>query len=78
VTTDADRREEPAHPSAHGAARYPPGRRQNPPFRRCGPRSGGGSRRPERLLIGRDGEVIKRYEPPVLPADIKADLENYL
>jgi glutathione peroxidase len=29
-------------------------------------------------LIGRDGEVIKRYEPPVPPADIKADLENYL
>ena len=26
----------------------------------------------------RDGEVIKRYEPPVAPADIKADLENYL
>jgi len=23
-------------------------------------------------------EVIKRYEPPVAPADIKADLENYL
>jgi glutathione peroxidase len=31
-----------------------------------------------KFLIGRDGEVIKRYEPPVLPADIKADLENYL
>jgi len=31
-----------------------------------------------KFLIGRDGEVIKRYEPPVPPADIKADLENYL
>jgi glutathione peroxidase len=31
-----------------------------------------------KFLIGRDGEVIKRYEPPVPPADIEADLENYL
>ena len=31
-----------------------------------------------KFLIGRDGAVIKRYEPPVPPADIKADLENYL
>jgi glutathione peroxidase len=31
-----------------------------------------------KFLIGRDGEVIKRYEPPVGPEDIKADLENYL
>jgi glutathione peroxidase len=31
-----------------------------------------------KFLIGRDGAVIKRYEPPVLPADIKADLEDYL
>lgn len=31
-----------------------------------------------KFLIGRDGAVIKRYEPPVLPADIKGDLENYL
>jgi glutathione peroxidase len=31
-----------------------------------------------KFLIGRDGAVIKRYEPPVAPADIKADLENYL
>ena len=31
-----------------------------------------------KFLIGCDGEVIKRYEPPVPPADIKADLENYL
>jgi glutathione peroxidase len=31
-----------------------------------------------KFLVGRDGEVIKRYEPPVLPADIKADLDNYL
>jgi glutathione peroxidase len=31
-----------------------------------------------KFLIGRDGAVIKRYEPPVPPEDIKADLENYL
>jgi glutathione peroxidase len=31
-----------------------------------------------KFLIGRDGAVIKRYEPPVAPADIQADLENYL
>jgi glutathione peroxidase len=31
-----------------------------------------------KFLIGRDGQVIKRYEPPVPPADIQADLENYL
>jgi glutathione peroxidase len=31
-----------------------------------------------KFLVGRDGAVIKRYEPPVAPADIKADLENYL
>ncbi|MCL2582642.1 MAG: glutathione peroxidase [Streptosporangiales bacterium] len=31
-----------------------------------------------KFLVGRDGKVIKRYEPPVAPADIKADLENYL
>ena len=31
-----------------------------------------------KFLIGRDGAVVKRYEPPVLPADIKADLEHYL
>ena len=31
-----------------------------------------------KFLIGRDGKVIKRYEPPVPPADIKADLDNYL
>jgi glutathione peroxidase len=31
-----------------------------------------------KFLIGRDGAVIKRYEPPVAPDDIKADLENYL
>src|SRR5580658_3924292 len=31
-----------------------------------------------KFLIGRDGQVVKRYEPSVLPADIKADLENYL
>jgi glutathione peroxidase len=31
-----------------------------------------------KFLVGRDGEVITRFEPPVLPADIKADIENYL
>jgi glutathione peroxidase len=31
-----------------------------------------------KFLIGRDGAVIKRYEPPVSPDDIKADLEGYL
>ena len=31
-----------------------------------------------KFLAGRDGTVIKRYEPPVPPADIKADLQNYL
>lgn len=31
-----------------------------------------------KFLIGRDGKVIKRYEPTVLPADIEADLVNYL
>jgi glutathione peroxidase len=31
-----------------------------------------------KFLIGRDGTVIKRYEPPVPPEEIAADLENYL
>ena len=31
-----------------------------------------------KFLVGRDGGVIKRYEPPVLAADIRADLKNYL
>jgi glutathione peroxidase len=31
-----------------------------------------------KFLIGRDGEVIKRYEPPVPPADVARDLEQYL
>jgi glutathione peroxidase len=31
-----------------------------------------------KFLVGRNGSVIKRYEPPVSPSDIKADLENYL
>jgi glutathione peroxidase len=31
-----------------------------------------------KFLVGRDGTVLKRYEPPVSPADIKADLEQYL
>ena len=31
-----------------------------------------------KFLVDRDGTVIKRYEPPVSPSDIKADLEQYL
>jgi glutathione peroxidase len=31
-----------------------------------------------KFLAGRDGAVIKRYEPPVLPADVETDLEQYL
>jgi glutathione peroxidase len=31
-----------------------------------------------KFLVSRDGTVVKRYEPPVPPADIKADLESYL
>ena len=31
-----------------------------------------------KFLIGRDGEVVKRYEPPVSPDDIRLDLENHL
>jgi glutathione peroxidase len=31
-----------------------------------------------KFLISRDGQVIKRYEPPVLPAEIEADLQSYL
>jgi glutathione peroxidase len=31
-----------------------------------------------KFLVARDGTVIKRYEPPVAPADIEADLQNYL
>lgn len=31
-----------------------------------------------KFLVGRDGQVVKRYEPPVSPADIKTDLEQYL
>ena len=31
-----------------------------------------------KFLAGRDGAVIKRYEPPVPPADVENDLENYL
>lgn len=31
-----------------------------------------------KFLIGRDGAVIKRYEPPVTADVIKADLESYL
>jgi len=31
-----------------------------------------------KFLVGRDGEVIKRYEPSVTPEEIQADLGNYL
>jgi len=31
-----------------------------------------------KFLIDRDGTVVKRYEPPVPPDDIRLDLENYL
>ena len=31
-----------------------------------------------KFLVGTDGTVIKRYEPPVPPADVQADLEKYL
>jgi glutathione peroxidase len=31
-----------------------------------------------KFLVGRDGAVIKRYEPPVTPAEVGADLERYL
>jgi glutathione peroxidase len=31
-----------------------------------------------KFLVGRDGEVIKRYEPPVTAEAIGADLVNYL
>jgi len=31
-----------------------------------------------KFLVGRDGNVIKRYEPPITPDVIKADLEQYL
>jgi glutathione peroxidase len=31
-----------------------------------------------KFLVGRDGRVIKRYEPVVPPADIKTDLQHHL
>jgi glutathione peroxidase len=31
-----------------------------------------------KFLVGRDGAVIKRYEPPVSPSEVEADLEQYL
>ena len=31
-----------------------------------------------KFLVGRDGAVIKRYEPPVAPSDLASDLEHYL
>lgn len=31
-----------------------------------------------KFLVGRGGQVIKRYEPVVLPADIEDDLQRYL
>ena len=29
-----------------------------------------------KFLVGKDGKVLKRYEPPVAPADIAADLKT--
>lgn len=31
-----------------------------------------------KFLIDRDGTVLKRYEPPVVPTEIGTELENYL
>ena len=31
-----------------------------------------------KFLIGRDGEVIRRYEPTATPEDIRPDLESLL
>jgi glutathione peroxidase len=31
-----------------------------------------------KFLVDRSGNVVKRYEPPVDPADIAADLSEYL
>ena len=31
-----------------------------------------------KFLIGREGEVVKRYEPQVTPEEIQADLAQYL
>ncbi|MDT3440556.1 MULTISPECIES: glutathione peroxidase [unclassified Pseudofrankia] len=31
-----------------------------------------------KFLVGRDGEVIRRYEPPVTPEEIRADLDAVL
>ncbi len=31
-----------------------------------------------KFLIGRDGSVLKRYEPMVTPEEIEADLASYL
>ncbi|MBS4754505.1 glutathione peroxidase [Nocardioides sp. zg-ZUI104] len=31
-----------------------------------------------KFLVGRDGEVIKRYEPPTTPEEIREDLQQYL
>jgi glutathione peroxidase len=31
-----------------------------------------------KFLVGRDGEVLRRYEPTVLPEDIRPDLEALL
>ena len=31
-----------------------------------------------KFLVGRDGRVLRRYEPPVLPEQIAADLEDLL
>jgi glutathione peroxidase len=31
-----------------------------------------------KFLVDREGNVVHRYEPPVLPADIRPDLQRYL
>jgi glutathione peroxidase len=31
-----------------------------------------------KFLVSRDGEVVRRYEPPVTPAEIRADLDSAL
>jgi glutathione peroxidase-family protein len=32
----------------------------------------------DRFVVGRDGQVMTRYEPPVPPADIRTDMGRYL
>ena len=67
----------PRHPATSGR----PTAASTRPSPRSGPRADGTDEIKwnfTKFLVGRDGTVIKRYEPPVRPADIKADLENYL